>query len=144
MRSGLEKGRQVKDIKSSEQIMFEHGQAFGVNTEKEGWYGKEMNVQSSPIIDPGTGKTLTIRVFEFSRNPTWKGTLPAKQDIFNMHWRQIRNILWGDGLVAIQEKEFQPRIEYKGDKYYIFLTCEPRMSTFFADKARPLHEYLKK
>lgn len=107
------------------------------------WYGHDINAQSAPLIDPGTGQTLTIRVFEFGVNPAWKGTVPSKQAVFNMHWKQLKTILWGDGLVAIQEKEFEPKIEFRGDRYYIFLTCQPRNNTFFANKAKPLHEYLK-
>lgn len=122
------------------------GEGFGAKTEKEGWYGQDLEVKADPIIDPGTGPTLTIRVFEFSKNPEFKGNL-TKQELFNMHWRQISTMLWSDGLVAIEEEDFPPKVEVDKDdplKYKIFVVCKPKMGSFFVDSAKPLHEVIHK
>ncbi len=113
---------------------------FKVQAEHE-WIGKDIRVKSDPLIDPGVGKEVILRLFEFGVNPTYKGHKPNEQDIFNMHWRQIRTILWGDGLVA--KEEVNPRIIFTGKTYKIFIACEPRLNTLVADKAHSLNDYLK-
>ena len=66
----------------------------------------------------------------------------AKQELFNMHWRQIRVMLWGDGLVPNEDAE--PRIVIDKDKYRIFILCQPRLNTFVADKLKTLQDIFKK
>lgn len=112
--------------------------------DKEKWYGESVEAKSDPIIDPGTGKTLILRWFEFAINPEIKHT-PTKQELFNAHWKQISTMLWGDGLVPRQD--INPRVEIgkkrgKG-KYRIFVLCEPRLGTFVAEKPQNLQEMIK-
>ncbi len=119
------------------------GQEFIMEKGKETWSGQELATKSDPIIDPGTGKALVLRVFEFGMNPDYKGRRPCKQDIFNMHWRQLSTILWSDGLVP--KEDLNPRLEFiKGNKYQIFLLCKPRSGTMIAEKPKTLQDLFKK
>ena len=127
--------------KTSKETIQEYGQTFGIKA-KEGWYGQEIQTKpSDPLIDPGTGKPYIIRAFEFAKNPEFKGKL-TKQEIFNMHWRQIQALLWGDGLVP--NENINPRIHFRGNKYKIFILCQPRLRTFVADKPKTLQQLLGK
>lgn len=117
-------------------------QEFEQQAGKADWYGRDVYTQSKPMIDPGTGKEVIIRKFEFGLNPLYKGNKPNKQDIFNMHWRQLRNILWGDGLVPMES--VPPRVEFRDNNvYWIFLTCEARLNTVIADKVQTLQDLRK-
>lgn len=115
---------------------------FGVEKDGIDWTGEDINVKSDPIVDPGTGKPYLLRIFEFAKNPEFKGKI-TKQDLFNMHWRQIRNVLWGDGLVATEL--VNPRVEFtKDNKYRIFILAEPRLRTVLTEKPMRLNDALNK
>src|SRR3990167_3407185 len=93
-------GMAEKKYQTNEEVIAEQGQAFGVKAGKEGWYGFETQTKpSDPMIDPGTGKPYVLRTFEFAKNPAFKAKTITKQELFNLHWRQIQALLWGDGLV---------------------------------------------
>ena len=136
-------GKIFKDkARTSEEVLAGQGDSFGVKTENENWHGTDLRAKSTPIMDPGVGKPLIIRSFEFSRNPEFKGTI-TKQDLFNMHWRQLRVMLWGDGLVP--REDINPRIEFmRNNKYRIFITCEPRLGTFVQESPQTLNKLLQK
>ena len=106
---------------------------------KHDWYGRDLEVKSGPVIDPAQGRELVIRQFEFSKNPAFTGNLP-KQELFNMHWRQIQVTLWGDGLVPFEDIE--PRIILGKKRYKIFITCEPRLRTFIEEKPLNLKDII--
>lgn len=112
-----------KKPKTSEEAKQGLGETFSVQAE-EGWQGQEIHAKSTPLIDPGTGKAVIIRVFEFSKNPEFKADL-SQQEIFNLHWGQIKTLLWSDGLEA--NKDIEPRVVHKDLKYQIFITCVPRL-----------------
>ena len=130
------------DKQTNEETIQEYGQAFGVKTEKEGWYGNELQTKPTLMVDPGTGKALILRTFEFAKNPEFKTKAITKQELFNMHWRQIRVMLWGYGLVPNEDAE--PRIVIDKDKYRIFILCQPKLNTFVADKLKTLQDIFKK
>lgn len=108
----------------------------------ESWYKTDLHTKTAPIADPGQGIPVIIRNFEFAKDPTFKGNITS-QDIFNMHWRQISNILWSDGLVPLEEVE--PRIVFnKNGNYRIFITCKASLRTIVADKPHTLNQLLNK
>jgi hypothetical protein len=123
----------IKDTNSKK------GATFGVQTDSEDWYGKEIQAQSTPLMDPGLGKSLVLRCFEFSVNPEFKGVL-NKQELFNMHWRQIQAVLWGDGLVPNEDAE--PRVILGNKKYKIFILCQPRLRTIINEKAQTIQDII--
>lgn len=119
------------------------------NEKSTNWYGKSIETASDPVIDPGTGKPIIIRQFTFYFNPeallkikSKKIPMPTKQELFNSNWQQMKTMLWSDGLVAIEEEDFAPRIVVKKKKYEIFLTCQPRMGTIVNDKIKNLIEVM--
>jgi hypothetical protein len=124
-------------------------QNFEAYDNQHKWYGQEVGANSDPLIDPATGQPFIIREFIFAFNPEAlrlikqkKMAIPSKQDLFNSNWKQIEVMLWGDGLVAIMEKEFPPRIVVGKKKYKIILVCQPRQGVIVADKVRSLNQVL--
>lgn len=106
-------------------------------------YGSDLSVDPTPLIDSGTGKTVTIRTFEFKMNPEMAKEFPEdKQTIFNLHAKQIATILWGDGLKPLETESPRVIVKKKEGKYFIFVPCEAKISTTFADKPRSLSEQL--
>lgn len=146
MKSGLGSLNQLNDMKSSD--------LFDIDTGLEKWQGQEVSTQSDPLVDPGTGEPFFIRSFTFHFDPKiLKGIkdkkipAPTKQKLFNSNWSQIRTMLWGDGLIAIQEKDFEPRMKIGKKKYTIVLLCKPRtkvsgIKEMLVDKPKNLNEYL--
>lgn len=120
---------------------------FQIDAGKEKkWYGQEVGVEADQVfIDEAKGKPVIIRQFEFSFNPETvrkirqkKIPAPTRQELFNAHWPQIKVMLWGDGLVAIEEAEFPPHVIVGKKRYKILLTCQPRMGTIVNDKFRTI------
>ena len=106
-------------------------------------YGADLHTEGTPIIDPGIGRTVSIRVFDFKMNPTVRG-FNDKQAIFNSHAKQISTILWGDGLIPLEQVPPRVIIDYKKWSYKIFVPCEARLGTLFVDAPKNLSEELAK
>lgn len=104
-------------------------------------YASELSTDGAQIIDPGYGKTVTIRDFHFSMNPAVK-ELPDQQSLFNAHAKQISTILWADGLIPVDSVAPRVIINKKKHLYHIFVTCEARMNQVFIDKPKNLSEHL--
>lgn len=112
---------------------------FEIEKGNETWNGQELSTQSTPLIDPGSGRPIVVRQFEFKRNPEIKET-PSKQEVFNFHAKEIRNYLWRDGLVVREDVE--PRLIPTEDGYRVFITCEANGAIL--ETPRNLTEMLKK
>ena len=112
----------------------------GIEFELEGnkWTGQEVETKSDPLHDPGSGSKVIVRQFEYSWNPTLKDK-PSKQEVFNLHAREIRNFLWRDGLRIIES--VPPKIMYGEAGYRIFITCEGQGAVL--ESARNLNELLQ-
>lgn len=115
------------------------------------WYGQQVGVNSdTPLMDLGKGQEYIVREFLFSFNPETirkiqekKIPAPTHQELFNSNWNQIRVMLWSDGLLAVQENEYPPKIVVGKKKYKIILVCKPRLGTVVADKVNTLQDVLK-
>ena len=105
-------------------------------------YGANLDAEGMPLIDPGTGQTVTIRTFVFKMNPNIKN-IPDKQILFNSHARQIKTILWGDGLVPLEEISPRVIIDTKKHRYQFFIPCKARREVLFMEKPKNLSELLK-
>ena len=119
------------------------GEGVSVDKDTKYEFGADLSTEGTPLIDPGTGKTISIRVFDFKMNPDLK-ELPDRQTLFNSHSRQIATILWGDGLRPLEEISPRVIIDKKGGSYKIFIPCEARLNTLFADRPKNLSEVLTK
>lgn len=122
-----------------------------IDTGSEKWYGQQVGTTSDPIIDPNLGSPYVIREFTFGFNPEVmekikNGKLPklSQQELFNTNWKQIQVMLWGDGLVAIQDEVFPPRVIIGKSQYKIILVCQPKQGVIVADKIKGLNQYLLK
>lgn len=113
---------------------------------------QEVKTESKPIDDPGIGQAIVIRGFKFVFNPETlkqirdkKIPIPTQQELFNSVWPQIRINLWGEGLVAIQEKGFEPRMKITKRFFVITMLCEPKflLKGDMKRRAKTLNEYLK-
>ena len=74
------------------------GEGVQIDQDTKYEYGSRLETEGIPLIDPGEGKIVSIRVFDFKMNPALKDFPIDKQLIFNTHAKQISTILWGDGL----------------------------------------------
>jgi|SRR3990167_1949890 len=108
-------------------------------------YGSQLSTEGMPLIDPGIGKTISIRVFQFKMNPTKRRDFPMdRQLIFNAHAKQISTILWGDGLIPLETNAPRVIIDKKKGFYQIFVPCEAKRGVMFMDKPKNLTEELAK
>jgi|ERR1051325_2024641 hypothetical protein len=122
-----------------------------VDTGKEKWNAQQLGVNSDiPLKDDGTGQKYIIRQFLFSFDPEKlqkmrdnKMRIPTDQELFNSNWPQIRTMLWGDGLIAVEEKEYPPKLVRGKGMYKIILTCQPKLGVMVADKMNKLQDVLK-
>lgn len=107
------------------------------------WEGQELEVKSDPLIDPGSGQAVIIRVFEFEGNAeTLKRMKPTKQELFNSHIGQIKIMLWGDGLETFEGVEPKIVTSKKSDKYRIAIACKPRMGVSVSETPQTLQDLI--
>ena len=106
-------------------------------------YGANLDTEGVPLVDPGVGQTVTIRTFVFKMNPKVRD-FPDKQTLFNYHARQIKTILWGDGLIPLEEVSPRVIIDVKRRRYQFFIPCKARREVLFMEKPKNLSEELLK
>ena len=121
------------DIKGLEDLRPGTGVDVGDNTKYE--YASELNTDGVPLIDPGGGQVVVIRVFRFSINPAMKH-LPGKQALFSAHAKQIETILWGDGLRPLESNPPLVIINDRKGFYQIFVPCSAARGVIFSEKDR--------
>lgn len=102
-------------------------------------YASELSTEGVPLIDPGEGKQVSIRVFTFKINPSKikEITRVNKQAIFNEHVKQITTTLWGDGLHPLEEISPRVIINLKKGIYQIFVPCQAAKGVMWSSKDRP-------
>ena len=134
-----------KEVKQFKKEMEDLKQGDGVkvgDTKYE--YGADLSTEGTPLIDPGVGKTVSIRVFKFKINQKKLKDFPAdKQLIFNSHAKQISTILWGDGLIPFESINPRVIIDLKKGFYNIFVPCEAKRDVMFMEKPKNLSELVK-
>lgn len=135
-----------KDIQGTNTIDIE-GDINELDTSNkiEGYeYGASMSTEGVRLEDPGTGKTNTIRVFEFKMNPDpmIRKNFPDTQTLFNAHAKQIMTILWGDGLRPLEGVPPRVIINKKTRSYQIFVPAEANNANTFNEKPLALNKQL--
>src|SRR3990167_8734900 len=79
------------------------GEGVSINEDTKYEYGATLETEGTPLIDPGTGQTVALRLFDFAIDPSKLKYFPKdKQQIFSDHSRLIKASLWGDGLVPYE------------------------------------------
>ena len=107
-------------------------------------YGANLDTQGMPLIDPGIGQTVSIRTFSFKMDPNKIRDFPDRQALFNSHARQIKTILWGDGLIPLEEVAPRVIIDMKKHLYHFYIPCKARREVLFMEKPKNLSEELLK
>ena len=110
-------------------------------------YGADLEAKPQPLIDPGTGKTLTLRSFDFIIPPKLdlKNFPTDKQKIFSDHVKLIRTMLWSDGLIPYEGNSYIPPkviVNLKERKFKIIVVAQARSSTSFYEKPKSLNKLL--
>lgn len=106
----------------------------------EQWYGTSLETEATPMIDSASGRPLILRTFEFAMKPNVR--VPTKQELFNLHWQQIRTMIRFDGLVANEDVE--PRVVIGKKRYRIFILCEPKFRQTVIERPKTLQDIFKK
>lgn len=107
-------------------------------------YGSDLQTEGAPLIDPGTGEIMSIRLFEFKMNPEMVKHFPTdRQELFNAHAKQILTLLWADGLIPFEDVPPRVIIDKKKRMYRIFIPSIARRGNMFMDNPKSLSEQLK-
>ena len=136
--------KQFVDVKGLENLKPGTGVQVDKDTKYE--YASELSTDNVPLIDPGGGGVVVIRVFKFKMNPE-KKHFPGKQALFNTHAKQIEHSLWGDGLRPLESNSPRVIINSKGGFYQIMVPCIAAKGVIFSEKDRNpelLHKQLTK
>ena len=110
-------------------------------------YGSDLEATPQQIDDPGTGRTVTIRTFDFAISPKipLKEFPKNKQKIFSDHAHLIKTMLWADGLIPYEGNiEVAPKvlINLKQRTFKIIVVAQARSSTSFYEKPKSLNKLL--
>lgn len=120
------------------------GEGIKIDEETKYEFGADLDADKAPIIDHGTGKIVAIRTFEFKMNPNLQKEVVDKQTLFNAHAKQIATLLWADGLVPLESVGPRVIIDKVKGMYQIFVPCEAKTGTVYADTPKNLSEELLK
>lgn len=126
-------------------ISVENADKLTPGTGVEGYeYGSDLQTEGVPVMDPGVGKTISIRVFDFKMDPLKaKNFNVDQQTLFNTHASQIKTILWADGLIPMEQASPRVVIHKKKKMYQILIACEPRLHQTIIEKPQSLTKLLK-
>lgn len=105
------------------------------------WYGAQLEAEKTPLIDPGTGKPIILRMFDFKFDPTVK-RMPTKQELFTAHAKQVMTLLWADGLRPFEGENPRVTIDAKKRTYRIVVVAEPRLGTMVVETPQSLNKVL--
>lgn len=134
-------GSQDKVIVEGNLNELKGGDGISISDDTTYEFGADLNADPTPLIDPGTGKTISIRLFEYKMDPRVKQR-PERQALFDAHAKQILTMLWADGLRPMEEVAPRVIIDMKKREYKIFVPAEARLNAMFMDKAKTLSESL--
>lgn len=108
----------------------------------EQWFGTTVETDGVPMFDPGIGRPLILRTFEFAVKPSQVGQKrPTNAELFNFHWPQIRDMIRFDGL--IENRDIAPRVVIGKKRYRIFVLCEPKFRTMINETPQTLQQIIK-
>ena len=103
-------------------------------------YGADLEAKPVPIIDPGVGKTITLRSFDFAipQNIKLEDFPKDKQKIFNDHSKLISTMLWADGLVPYEGASPRVIINLKKRQFKIIVPAQARLGITFIESPKSL------
>lgn len=112
--------------------------------DKYDYYASSMEAEGQKIEDPGTGRPIIVRRFQFMYGPQHKG-VPTKEQVLTPEYiKYLENFLWADNL----EMVMHPRVVYEKGGFSVFATCQAKKGNIIpyehAEKLRPLQETLTK
>lgn len=121
------------------------GESFQTVGTEHKWEGQDIEVQSDPLIDDGSGKKVILRFFHYGLNPDMlKYQKPTDQDIFNSHAQQIKVTLWADGLVPYERVTPQVIWSKKSkSNYAVMVACEAKAGVAVIESAQTLQDLIK-
>ena len=122
------------------------GDGIQIDKDTKYEYASDLKTDNVPLVDPGGGGVVVIRVFNFKMNPERKH-FPGKQALFNSHAKQIEHTLWGDGLRPLESNSPRVIIDSKKGFYQIMVPCIAAKGVFFSERDRNpelLHKQLSK
>ena len=91
------------------------------------WEGADMQTDSVPLANDGSGKPIILRTFDFDLPPLEKENFPTKQQLLDFHYSKIIAFLWRDELVPCQKL----KLMFSKDKkhFRIFATCQAKVGS---------------
>lgn len=90
--------------------------------DNEGWYGSTMETERHNIEDPGSGRPIILRKFEFKYPPGSKVVPTKKQLLTKEYIKHLEDRLWADNLELIQT----PKVAFHTTGFTIFATCQAK------------------
>lgn len=139
------KHKKAHDNKSFEDHL---GQSFEVieqNTEgmpvkDVHWHGQEVEVQSDPIRDEGSGRQIVIRSYQYAFAPNLKVRPTKKHLITEDFIKTLEMQLWADGLEMVLE----PRVKIGERGFTVFATARAKRGELFSykDEANRLQDLI--
>jgi hypothetical protein len=116
---------------------------IGLDTpDKDGWYAGNMETEGHRIDEPGTGKPIILRRFQYARNPAIKRK-PTKEDVLTPGYiKYLENGLWADNMEMIME----PKVVIDKKHITVFATCQAKKGNLIEsahrDQLKPLQDKL--
>jgi hypothetical protein len=88
------------------------------------WEGQDIQTDSVPMINDGSGKAVIVRVFDFMLPPLKDEEIPSDEELIRIHKTKLTAFLWRDELVPVQK--FKCVLSNDKKSFKIFITCQAK------------------
>lgn len=106
------------------------------------WYGQSSETEQTRLEDPGVGRPIILRKFDFAYKPGRQK--PKKSEILTPGYITfLENILWVDNLELIQD----PKVAYNKTGFSVLATCQAKKGHIIPydkiEQLKPIHTKLQ-
>jgi len=104
------------------------------------WEGKEVETETTPLMNNDTGKPIILRVFDFNLPSLKPEEFPTKEQLLNFHKSKVTAFLWRDELIPIQDF----KLIFSKDKrhFRIFATCQTKAGSTVLERPQVLQKLI--
>lgn len=104
------------------------------------WEGQEVQTNTVPLVNDGSGKSIILRVFDFTLPPLKPEEIPTSEELIRIHKTALTGFLWRDELVPVQD--FKLVMNKDMLHFKIFATCQAKAGSVILDRPELLQDIM--
>ena len=111
-----------------------------IDEEKNEWEGQQVETEQVALSNDGTGKSVIVRVFDFTLPPMENPQDIDERELLRAHKSKLTAFLWRDELVPVQD--FKIVLAKDFHSFKIFATCQAKPGSVILEKPELLQNIM--